>query len=323
MKEKVYINNGNIMYLYKTMKKYTDVNHPLKISEIIELIEKEYGEHISRRTIRRNFKVLEEKFNIPIERVMNNAYYIDYEDNNFDPSEVRALVDMVNYSRFVDEALSKQLIDKLINLLNENDKKDFIGYDKYMKNVKTTNKQIFFTIKMIAEAILNKKYIQFDYYKYNVKKEFEFRKSFLIFPVTILCDVGQYYLVAANTDKKLFYFRLDRIKNIKIKEGKILNISKKQLDNYIASSVGMYGGELEIVEAIINKNLIDDVIDTFGRDVEISEYNEKQFMMKTKINIEGFKNWSLRHLEDVQITYPLKLKDEIARILEKALNKYK
>ena len=323
MKEKVYINNGNIMYLYQTMKKYTDVNHPLKISEIIELIEKEYGENISSRTIRRNFKVLEEKFNIPIERVMNNAYYIDYEDNNFDPSEVRALVDMVNYSRFVDEALSKQLIDKLINLLNENDKKDFIGYDKYMKNVKTTNKQIFFTIKMIAEAILNKKYIQFDYYKYNVKKEFEFRKSFLIFPVTILCDVGQYYLVAANTDKKLFYFRLDRIKNIKIKEGKKLNISKKQLDNYIASSVGMYGGELEIVEAIINKNLIDDVIDTFGRDVEISEYNEKQFMMKTKINIEGFKNWSLRHLEDVQITYPLKLKDEIARILEKALNKYK
>ena len=323
MKEKVYINNGNIMYLYQTMKKYTDVNHPLKISEIIELIEKEYGENISSRTIRRNFKVLEEKFNIPIERVMNNAYYIDYEDNNFDPSEVRALVDMVNYSRFVDEALSKQLIDKLINLLNENDKKDFIGYDKYMKNVKTTNKQIFFTIKMIAEAILNKKYIQFDYYKYNVKKEFEFRKSFLIFPVTILCDVGQYYLVAANTDKKLFYFRLDRIKNIKIKEGKKLNISKKQLDNYIASSVGMYGGELEIVEAIINKNLIDDVIDTFGRDVEISEYNEKQFMIKTKINIEGFKNWSLRHLEDVQITYPLKLKDEIARILEKALNKYK
>ena len=322
MKVKVYVTNGNILYIYNVLKKYTDVEHPLKVSEIVELIKREYGEDVSSKTIRRDFKVLETKFGVTIEN-LDNKYYMDCEETDFDLSEIRALVDMVNYSRFVDENFSKQLTNKLISLLNENDKKSFIGYDKYMKDVKTINKEVFYTIQTISEAILNKKYIQFDYYKYNLKKKLEFRKSFLVFPITILCDVGQYYSIVANENKELLDFRLDRIKNIKLKEGKPIFIEKKQLDDYIESSVGMFGGKLETVEAIISNNLLDCVIDTFGRDVEISKNDSETFLLKTNINLEGFKNWSLRHLENVKIIYPQKLKDEIVDILEKSIKKYK
>lgn len=124
MSEKIYVSNGNIMYIYKVMKKYTDIEHPLKVKDIIELIKEEYGEVISSRTIRRNFKVLEDKFNLTIEKI-DDSYYIDYEDNDFDPSEIRSLVDMVNYSRFVDDSLAKELTYKLINQLNFNDRKEF------------------------------------------------------------------------------------------------------------------------------------------------------------------------------------------------------
>ena len=322
MKEKVYVTNGNILYIYNILKKYTDVEHPLKVSEIIEFIKKEYGEDISSKTIRRDFKVLEAKFGLAIEN-SNNKYYMDCEETDFDSSEIRALVDMVNYSRFVDEDFSKQLTNKLICLLNENDKKSFNGYDKYMKNVKTINKEVFYTIQTVSEAILNKKYIQFDYYKYNLKKELEFRKSFLVFPVTILCDVGQYYLIVANENKELLYFRLDRIRNINLKEGRTISIEKKQLDDYIDSSVGMFGGESETVKAIINNNLLDCVIDTFGRDVKISKNDSETFLLETRINLEGFKNWSLRHLQNVKVIYPQKLKNEIVDILERSIKKYK
>lgn len=125
MSEKIYVSNGNIMYIYKVMKKYTDIEHPLKVKDIIELIKEEYGEVISSRTIRRNFKVLEDKFNLTIEKI-DDSYYIDYEDNDFDPSEIRSLVDMVNYSRFVDDSLAKELTYKLINQLNFNDRKEFV-----------------------------------------------------------------------------------------------------------------------------------------------------------------------------------------------------
>lgn len=202
-------------------------------------------------------------------------------------------------------------------------KKNLLGYEKYMKNTKTTNKELFYTIKTIAEAILNKKNIQFKYYKYNVKKELEFRKAFIIFPVTIICDIGQYYLIGADKEKQLFYFRLDRIKNISIVEGKQVNITKKQLNNYIESTIGMYGGEKETVKAIVNRRLMDDVIDQFGKEVEILSFNDENFTMQTEVNLTGFKNWALRHLEDVKVIYPNKLKKEIIDILNSSLKQYK
>lgn len=201
--------------------------------------------------------------------------------------------------------------------------KNLIGYEKYMKNVKSTNKELFYTVKTIAEAILNKKYIQFKYYKYNVKKEFEFRKAFTLFPVTIICDMGQYYLIASDKEKSLFYFRLDRIKDISIAQGKLIAITKKQLNNYIESTVGMYGGDKEKVQAIVSRNLMDDVIDQFGKEVEILSYNDENFTMQTEANLIGFKNWALRHLENVKVIYPNKLKKEIVEILNKSIEEYK
>lgn len=321
MKEKVYVSNGNIMYIYRIMKKYTDAEHPLNVNEIIKLIKEEYGEEISNRTIRRNFKVLEQKFNISIERV-DNAYYMDYEDDDFDSSEIRCIVDMVNYSRFVDENTAKILSSKLVNLLNENDKLEFEDYEKYMKDSRTINKQVFYTTKIIAEAIRNENFITFEYYKYNLKKEHEYRKSFNISPVTIICEIGEYYLIATDETKELRYYRLDRMKNVTIDEKKAINIPKKQLKDYIESSIGMFGGKKELVKAIVSNKLIDDVIESFGKDVKINQYNKDNFKLETEVNIIGFKNWALRHLEDAKVIYPEELKKGIIRILNDSINKY-
>jgi len=321
MKEKIYVSNGNILYIYKTLKKYTDINHPLKVEEIIKHIKEDYNEDISNRTIRRNFKVLESKFNIVIDKV-NDAYYMDYEDNDLDSSEIRCLIDMINYSKFVDEKLGQSLTNKLINQLNENDKEKFNGYNKYMKGTRTKNKELFYNIQTIAENIINKYNVKFDYCKYNLNKEYEFRKSFDISPLKILCDFGQYYLIAVGSDKKLLYFRLDRIKNISISNEKYINTPQEKINNFIDSTIGMFGGEKETVKAIVDNHTIDEVIEAFGIDTHIEKYDKNNFLMETQVSIEGFKHWGLRHLEDAQIIYPEKLVKEIDEILNKSLKKY-
>lgn len=321
MKEKIYVSNGNIMYIYRTLKKYTGIDNPLKIEEIIKHIKEDYNEEVSSRTIRRNLKVLESKFDIVIDRV-DNSYYMDYEDNDLDPSQVRCLVDMVNYSKFVDEKLAKELTSKLINQLNENDKKNFEQYSKYMKGTKTQNKQLFYNIQTIAEAVTNKQNIKFAYYKYNINKEQEYRKSFNISPLKILCDFGQYYLIAVNNDKKILYFRLDRIRNISFSNEKYIKISQKELNNFIDSTIGMFAGKKETVKAIVDNHAIDEVLEAFGMDINIKKYDENSFLMETEVSIEGFKHWGLRHLEDARIIYPTALVQEINQILNKSIEKY-
>lgn len=321
MEEKIYAGSGNILYVYKILKKYTDADHPLTVNEIVKRIGEEFGENISSRTVRRNFKVLAEKFDLLIERI-DDTYYLDYEDYDLDFSEVRCLVDMISYSNFIDDSFAKELANKLIHHLNENEQKDFDDYKRYMRNTKTTNKEVFYTIKALTEAMQQQKYIHFDYYKYNVQKEFHFRKAFYLFPLTILCDIGQYYLVAADQDKSLFYFRLDRIKNLEIKDGIPLKIPKQQLEEYIQSTVGMYGGKREKIKAKVSVRLLDDVIDQFGKDAKITPYNNEYFMMEAMVNLEGFKQWVLRHIEKVDVLEPISFQNEITSILEKALKRY-
>lgn len=321
MKEKIYNSNGNILYIYKTLKKYTDINHPSRVNEIIKYIKEDYNEDISSRTVRRDFKVLESKFDIVIDRV-NDAYYMDYEDNDLDLSEIRCLIDMVNYSKFIDEKQGQNLTNKLISQLNENDKKQFKDYNKYMKGTKTKNKELFCNIQIIAENILNKHNIKFDYYKYNLKKEIENRKSFNISPLKILCDFGQYYLIGVGSDKKLLYFRLDRIKNISTSQQKYFVVSQDKINSFIDSTIGMFAGKKETVKAIVDNHVIDEVIEAFGIDTHIEKYDETNFVMETQVSLEGFKHWGLRHLEDAQIIYPQNLVDEISDILAKSSEKY-
>ena len=128
--------------------------------------------------------------------------------------------------------------------------------------------------------------------------------------------------MAADQNKSLFYFRLDRIKNLEIKDGTPLKISKQQLEEYIQSTVGMYGGAQENVKAKIKIHLLDDVIDQFGKDVKIEVYNKDYFLLDASVNREGFKQWTLRHIEEVDVLEPAHFKKEIADILEKSFQRY-
>lgn len=323
MQEKLYINNGNIMYIYFVMKKYSDMNNALKIDKIIEHIKNDYDIEIESRTIRRNFKVLENKFGLEIVKT-DDGYYLEPEDNDFDSSEIRTLVDMVNYSRFVDEKLADMITFKLVSLLNENSRVEFKDYDKYMKNVKTTNKQLFYNIKVLAEAILNKNKIKVDYHRYNLNKKLTYQKTHVISPYTILCEEGQYYIVGYNEDiKGLSYYRLDRMKEIDILKIPVIPTSKERIKEYIESTVGMYGGNKETVQAICDNTLIDDVIDKFGHDTKLKMYNTDSFIMELEVYLLGFKKWALRHLGIVEVIYPKTLRAEILGDLNNGVEKYK
>ncbi len=322
MAEKVYENNGNIMYLYFVLKKYSDINHPLSKLEIIDKIRELYNVSISDRTVRRNIKVLCEKFNYVVS-CENGSYYLEPCENDFEKSEIQTIIDIITYSKFVNDDLSSMLSKKLYELLNYYDKESFKNYKKYVKSTKTDNKQIFYTIDIISDSIESKKAIEVDYYKYNLKKELEFRNKIIVSPYIVIFDSGQYYLVGYHHIKKVVaYFRIDRIKNVKVSSNKYVSIKDNFITDKLNSTVGMYSGKVTEIKAIVNNQLLDDVIEKFGRDVVLRKYDDNNFLLEITTGLDGFKYWTLRNISYVKVISPLFFKEQIIDILNSSIKNY-
>ena len=78
----------------------------------------------------------------------------------------------------------------------------------------------------------------------------------------------------------------------------------------------MYGGDLEKIEITCHINLLDNIIEEFGKDIEIKKINSEYFSAKIESSTRGFKYWALRNLEYVYINKPISLKKEIDKIIK-------
>lgn len=325
MKESSHTNLSNIIYIYEVIKKYTDSEHILSISEIVKLIEEEYGEKIDSRTIRRNIKVLIEKLNIDISPYSENkkGYFLRVKE--FEMSEIKMLMDLVVYSKVMDENFSQDIIERLKKLLSVHEEellKYVENYELYSKNTKTVNKEVLNNIGLLSESIKLKKKINFDYCKYGLDKKLKINNNRTVIPCGLIYNNEFYYLIAYNEKYDNYYFfRLDKIKNIKISN--LPSVKPVQsIDDFVKSCVYMYGGKSENIILKCNMAILDHVLENFGKDVEIEAIDSMYFKVKLKVNVVGLRMWIMQYIECVDVLEPKHLKDEISEMLKEALKRY-
>ena len=152
----LYEKNGNILYILNVLKKYSDEEHKLSISEIKDKIKEIYDVEIDPRTIRRNINLLKEKFDYDISTYNDNkiGYYISNDpDTDFEPGEIRAIIDTFSYSSFIEEKVAKEIIKKCRNLQTVYENEKIKNYKVYSSKGKTNNKEVIKNIEDISESI--------------------------------------------------------------------------------------------------------------------------------------------------------------------------
>ena len=115
----LYEKNGNILYILNVLKKYSDEEHKLSISDIRKKINEKYEIDIDPRTIRRNINLLQQKFGYDISTYNDNkiGYYITNDpETDFEPGEIRAIIDTFSYSSFIEPRIARSIIKKCKNL---------------------------------------------------------------------------------------------------------------------------------------------------------------------------------------------------------------
>ena len=102
-------------------------------------------------------------------RARANEYYL--ESRKFELPELKLLIDAVESSRFMTESQSKNLTEKLITLTSDTNAGKLKRNLHVPGRVKSENKQIFYIVDSINEAINDGKRISFQYIDYNSRKK--------------------------------------------------------------------------------------------------------------------------------------------------------
>ncbi len=325
----LYEKNGNILYILNVLKKYSDEEHMLTSVDIQEKVKELYNVEIDPRTIRRNINLLKEKLEYDISTRQENGkgYYISKNpETDFEQGEIRAIIDNFSYASYIVPSIAKSIIQKCKNMQNiyENDKlKD---YQIYSKDNKTHNMEVIKNIEDIEEAIQKKCKIKFEYWKYGLKNKLEqvIVSNPTVSPYAIVYDNQEFYLIAVKDGQtNFYYYRLDRIKNIQILSQKIeVKKSKKEIQEFAESTVEMFGGKKEEIEANVSIILLDAVLDQFGRNITIIKKDENEFKLIVDTNTIGFKMWAMRNIDLVEVIKPIKLRKEMQEVVEKATKRY-
>ena len=327
----LYEKNGNILYILNVLKKYSDEEHMLSIVEIQRKIIEVYDVEIDPRTIRRNINLLKYKLDYDISTREDNekGYYLSRDpETDFEPGEVRAIIDNFSYANYIVPSVAKNIIKKCKNIQTVYENEKIKDYQIYANDSKTENVEVIKNIEDISNSIYMNKKIQFEYWKYAITDKIEKKiiNTPVVSPFAIVYRKQEFYMIGIKEGKTEFYnYRIDRMKNIKLlNENITIKKKKREIQDFAESSTEMFGGKKEEIEVVCHVLLLDTILETCGKNVTIkkTQNDEEHFKLTVKTNSLGFKMWAMRNIDLVEVKKPSSLREEMKKVILDAAKRY-
>lgn len=327
------------------LRQYTDENHKLSQNDIIELLEKDYDMKADRKSVKRNITTLLE-MGYPIEfketlrmypnkdGEMEESYILSdfYLEREFTDAELRLLIDSLLFSKHIPYSQCKELVGKLEGLSNRYFKSRVRFISTLPENA-PKNRELFYTIEIIDEAIAGGKQVAFTYNEYGTDKKLHPKRDreFVVNPYQMAATNGRYYLIG-NYDKynNIANYRLDRITGIRLLDTPVKPVREVDgmkngfyLPKHMAEHLYMFSGESVPVTFRMSKVILNDVIDWFGSDVAFSDETEDEVTARVTVNWSAMRYWAQQFCRHVKILAPTDLAETLKEDFLTALDKYK
>ena len=308
---------ANAICLLEVLKEYSDAEHILPMREIIAKMQSLYGIKIDRRTIYGAVALLIELgYDVSLYEDNGVGYYL--RERELEPSEVLLLTDAVYSFPFIPARQTEQLVQKLQKQLSVHQRKKYRHLTVARQGHKTGNRQVFWNIEQLDEAITRKKKVTLDYLHYGYDKRQHPTATYTLSPYEMVYTNEHYYLICVpDHDPHTRLYRIDRMKDIQILDDpRCEAVARQEAQN----AVYAYVGAPERIVMYCDRAILDDVIDRFGTEVQIRERDENTFTASFTAPPRGVKFWALQYLPYVEVVEPAWLREEIIESLGK--NKY-
>ena len=216
------------------------------------------------------------------------------------------------------------MIKKLQSQLSVHERKHLKHLAVMREGRKTKNRQVFYTIEQLEDAISRRVKVKFTYLHYDIQKKLIARreKKYTVNPYGMVFTNEHYYLVCSLAyQQSISLYRIDRMKDLELTEY-ALDDRAPGFDpqESVRQAVYAFAGQPESITMICAHHILDHVIDKFGLDIHISEKDDNQLQIEFTASPKGVKFWALQYLPYVEVLSPLWLRKEIVESVKS--NKY-
>lgn len=319
-----------LLYLKDIMLRETDEEHPLNAQQLCSIL-KEQGINAERKSIYADLNAIND-YGIEIQKSFSPKSGFFSSSHLFELPELRMLMDAVQAAAFIPQKKTKQIINKLTQSVSKYQAETLNKQIYVNSELKSENKEIYYTIDKLHRAIEEKKQISFYYYHRKIVNNIPVNdagREFIYNPYAMIWNNDKYYLVG-NYDKynNLSHFRLDRIKKVNILNKPARHFSQVSsytdyfdVADYSSTVFNMYSGsKIEIIELLCENEMLDVIIDKFGLNMPYKTYDRNHFSVKIKAQIsEGLISWLMEFSNRMLVLSPTSLKATVKnRLLEAA-----
>ena len=254
------------------------------------------------------------------------------------PEDARLLTECVHTARFVSPQKAEKLVKTICGMVSKNHAQRIMHEPFAVARVKPGNEQVFKNVDLIHVSMQKSKEhapekIKFTYLKctiQNVTKKVDRRhgEEYVVSPHAIMINEGNYYLLGVDEKGKLRTYRIDRMRYVKLtgepREGteETENL-KGYLSDYYSRVFSMYGGRCEFVRIRFTNDLLDTVVDRFGRYASFSEDDSRHFIVSLKVEVSPmFFGWLCGFGNKAKLLSPSSVIEEFTKHLAKMQELY-
>lgn len=264
-----------ILYIMQMLLEETDEEHGISVKEIIEKLAI-HDISAERKSIYNDIDTLIE-FGMDIITIKSKEARYFVGSREFELAELKLLVDAVQCSKFITEKKSYELIRKLERLTSKNEAALLHRDVHVIDRVKRTNENIYYNVDRLHNAIANNRKIAFRYFEYDVNLKKVFRKDgakYIENPYGLSWSDDNYYMIAFSDKYEDYtHYRVDRMTDIEVidESRKSLPIGERfNVADYCKKMFNMFGGEDIRVHIKFQNDLINPIIDRFGKKIIVT-----------------------------------------------------
>ena len=315
-----------ILYILDYLQKNSHENHLVRASDLISMLDREHNISCDRKTVYSDIAALQD-YGIDIISIpgKNGGYYIA--SRNFELPELKLLIDAVQSSRYLTERKSRELIEKLLTQCNEQDARLMKRNILVSGRVKSMNETIYYSVDTIQEAIAQNKQITFRYFDWDFGGKRKYRENkYIASPYGLCQDNENCYLLAYSDRHGITSYRVDRMIDIALLDTPRVpcpELTGKALIELANRLFQMFSGDAVDVKLRFHNDLLNVVIDRFGKDIMLIPDGDKHFNFTVRVAVSPmFLSWIIGFAEKAKILYPASVADELQQLCKSAMSQY-